>query len=610
MMKSTLYLIDTEDQLSKMKLAETEDAKTHLSELQKHFETMVQRRDNLIKMGSSLTDTRFNTLIMSSLPESYRPTLQTITAAERASRLSGQSQQMKSDDLISFIIEEAQHQLINDECTKLAETALAAHAKKTGKGKNGKPKESKMEKSGIQCENCKRDGHTKSDCWAKGGDKEGQGPRQKKKDKPETAIVASNDEDTHMFAFSCTSEFGMLAENLQLPKSRLGTCIDSGASQVYCPDQTKFSHYKTINRKITTADGRSIKAIGMGDLHVDLPNGSKRTNMMFKNAIHAPDMAFTLISISRLDKANYKVTFNRGMCTIIDPKGRTIATIPHSDGLYRITPSETSTSDHANIATSKMNINEAHRKLGHISSAAIKYAVSKGYITGIELDNDSKPEFCEACTKAKSATQPFPKESQTRTEKYGDRVHWDLWGPAAVKSLTGHFYVAARIDDATRETKLYFQTKKSETLRSYKRDEALILTQTGNQIKVVHSDRGGEFLSNEIKDHQKDRGTIHEWTVHDSPQQNGTAERGMRTRAERARALLIAAGLPRFLWEEAMRHTTWLQNRTPARAINGKTPYEMRNGKKPYLGGIQEFGTAAYVKDIKAGKLDARAQMG
>jgi len=107
--------------------------------------------------------------------------------------------------------------------------------------------------------------------------------------------------------------------------------------------------------------------------------------------------------------------------------------------------------------------------------------------------------------------------------------------------------------------------KKSETFRSYKRDEALIHTQTGNIIKVVRSDRGGEFLSKEIMDHQLDKGTIHEWTVHDSPQQNGTAERGMRTRAERARALLLASGLPRFLWEEAMKHTTWLQNRTPWR---------------------------------------------
>ena len=105
--------------------------------------------------------------------------------------------------------------------------------------------------------------------------------------------------------------------------------------------------------------------------------------------------------------------------------------------------------------------------------------------------------------------------------------------------------------------------------------------------------------------HQDQRGTVREFTVHDSPPQNSVAERGMRTRAERARALLIASGLSRFLWEEAMKHTTWLQNRTPARALDGKTPYEMVHKKKPHLGGIQEFGVAAYVKDLKAGKLDA-----
>jgi len=59
-----------------------------------------------------------------------------------------------------------------------------------------------------------------------------------------------------------------------------------------------------------------------------------------------------------------------------------------------------------------------------------------------------------------------------------------------------------------------------------------------------------------------------------------------------------------------MRHSAWLQDRTPARANNGKTPYEMANGKKPNLVGIQEFGAAAYVKDLKAGKLDARATKG
>ena len=45
--------------------------------------------------------------------------------------------------------------------------------------------------------------------------------------------------------------------------------------------------------------------------NVAMLNGLKTTMMTFKNAIHAPQMAFTLISISRLDKASYQVTFRR-----------------------------------------------------------------------------------------------------------------------------------------------------------------------------------------------------------------------------------------------------------------------------------------------------------
>ena len=92
------------------------------------------------------------------------------------------------------------------------------------------------------------------------------------------------------------------------------------------------------------------------------------------------------------------------------------------------------------------------------------YAVSKGFIARIELDSDSKPEFCEACAKAKAARQPFPKESKTRAEKYGKHVHWDLWGPVTVKSLNGHFYVAARIDDATRRPSFTSRTRRVKRL--------------------------------------------------------------------------------------------------------------------------------------------------
>ena len=59
-----------------------------------------------------------------------------------------------------------------------------------------------------------------------------------------------------------------------------------------------------------------------------------------------------------------------------------------------------------------------------------------------------------------------------------------------------------------------------------------------------------------------------------------------------------------------MKHSDWFQNCTPTQALNGKTPYEMQQGRKPNLAGIQEFETVAYVKDLHAGKLDPRVQVG
>ena len=70
-MKSTLFILDVEDQLSSMNL------KTHLSELKQHFQLLMQCHKNILKMGSVISDTWFNMMIMLSLPESYRPTVTT-----------------------------------------------------------------------------------------------------------------------------------------------------------------------------------------------------------------------------------------------------------------------------------------------------------------------------------------------------------------------------------------------------------------------------------------------------------------------------------------------------------------------------------------------------
>ena len=267
MKKSTLFLLDTEDHLTSMKLPDNEDAKTHLSELKQHFQLMLQHLDNLIQMGSTISDTRFNIIIMSSLPESYRPTLQTITAAKRASTLSGgKKSSMKPNDLIAFILEEAQHCVINDECTKNTEIALAEHSKKVKQSKSGKNKKSEksLKNSSEECNNCGRPGHGADDCYSKGGGKEAEAPWKKKAKKPDTAtatVAVTNDEENDFFAFTCSSDYADVADTSKLPKSKFGTCIDSGASTNYSPDHSKFSNYWEIEKDITTADGQMLKAV-------------------------------------------------------------------------------------------------------------------------------------------------------------------------------------------------------------------------------------------------------------------------------------------------------------------------------------------------------------
>ena len=152
--------------------------------------------------------------------------------------------------------------------------------------------------------------------------------------------------------------------------------------------------------------------------------------------------------------------------------------------------------------------------------------------------------------------------------------------------------------------KPYFLAKKSETFSHYKEDEAWILNHGGKATLYARFDHGGEFLSNEFTQHLKQRGTQCELTVHDSPPQNGVSERGMRTHGEATHTLLIASGLPCYLWAEARAHACWIQNRTPTRALDGKTPYEMMTGRKPNLTGIQCFRATAYVKLENAGKLE------
>ena len=398
---------------------------------------MMSRHKNLLEMGSSFSEQKLITLITSLLLNSYRATLQTLTAADRASKLKqpstllGVATQtiaatlagMSPHELMDYFIEEAEHCIIEDNWAKQTESVMQAQAKKN----KGCTKKGKLHKL---CANCDKSGYTKEDCWAPGGGKEGQGLNQQKqgskgKKKEESAVKTTTEE---VFAFTCTLTFVGIADSLKIPPSKHGVIVISGASSHFCPDKSKFINLRPLEgQNIRTTNDGVIPACGIGDVSIELSNGSGETKCILKDTIYVPDMAFTLISVSHLDLANCSTTFTGGQCIIQNTKGAVMATLPLSDGLYHLAmKSYTSPSDHANITSAKMTIQEAHLKFGHIAHDAIKYTITKGLILGIELDLTLKPEFCDACTKAKASCWLFPKFSNTWAEQYGERVFWEL----------------------------------------------------------------------------------------------------------------------------------------------------------------------------------------
>ena len=122
-------------------------------------------------------------------------------------------------------------------------------------------------------------------------------------------------------------------------------------------------------------------------------------------------------------------------------------------------------------------------------------------------------------------------------------------------------------------------------------------------IKILHSDRGGEYLGKEFIMYLKSKGTVQKLTVNDTPQHNSIAERRNRTIVERVCALLHSSGLPKTFWGEAARHVVWLMNRTSTKAVEGMTPFEAAFGKKPDLRHVREWGEKVWVHIESGNKL-------
>ena len=142
--------------------------------------------------------------------------------------------------------------------------------------------------------------------------------------------------------------------------------------------------------------------------------------------------------------------------------------------------------------------------------------------------------------------------------------------------------------------------------------KALVENQIGKKIKILRTDNGTQYESNEFKDHCREAGINRETTTAYTLEQNGVAERMNRTIIEATPAMLHDQCLPKFLWGEAANTIVYVQNKCPHQALDFKTLEEVFIGKKPNVFAFRIFGCPVYfhVPKEKRNKLDAFGKKG
>ena len=180
-------------------------------------------------------------------------------------------------------------------------------------------------------------------------------------------------------------------------------------------------------------------------------------------------------------------------------------------------------------------------------------------------------------------------------------IHTDVCGPFPVQTICGNSYFVTFIDDFSRFCILYLISEKSQVLDVFKIFKTEVERQTEKLIKVVRSDRGGEYYGrySEKGQHKgpfaaylEQCGIVAQYTTPYTPEQNGVCERRNRTLMNMVRSMFSRSGLPRFLWGEALKTANYICNRTPSKSINN-TPFENWNGYKPSLNHLHVWGCKA-----------------
>ena len=406
------------------------------------------------------------------------------------------------------------------------------------------------------------------------------------KEKKGSARCAQKQED------ALTSEEETLVSSDTLSNS--GWIIDSRATQHMTCERDRLREYVAFDKPciVHLGDNRLILAFGKGAYHIVSDLGDHHLPIVLRDVLYLPDLDKNLLSVRAMVKPGATVEFQGNKCKITR-NGKLLAVGKNERKLYLLQIVE---DQHVYNAQKNSNLELWHYWYGHLGIDNVKVLMKGEMVDGISSkDNCQECSVCESCIMGKQHKTEYPKDGGKHKSDLLELVHSDVCGPMPVNSFGHSRYFVTFIDDCSRYTNVYFIKRKSEVLEKLKEFVNCVTNLTGKSIKVLRTDNGGEYCSNEFKSYLKEKGISHQLTMPYSPVQNGVLERMNRTLVESARCMLSHANLPREFWAEAINTAAFLRNRSPTTSLKGITPYEALFNQKPDVSHLKVFGCLAFL---------------
>jgi hypothetical protein len=300
---------------------------------------------------------------------------------------------------------------------------------------------------------------------------------------------------------------------------------DSGCTHHISPYRKEFEIFEqTSPRSFKAVNKQTFSTIGKGDLVINIPDGNAFTKLRLTDVQYSPNVAYILVSIGRLDEEGFTAKFGHGKCVLRGPDGEKIGEVQRMGRkAYKVEHEE----GMANVAEETLTLDQLHCQMGHTSIQVIRDLIRHGMVTGVHLEYTlaATPFFCKSCVYGKATRKSVPKICEGKhLTVFGGEIHSDLWGKSPVESKGGKNYMNTYINDKTRLTHVCFLWTKDEQPDAYKAYEAWMENHLGVRIKVLNTDRGGEYLSSDFVAYLKSRGTLQKLSVHDTHVESGVTE--------------------------------------------------------------------------------------